>query len=87
MLSQGFSTTSLALPLLSLATVRTRWVEAQLAVPSSPVTSLQGPGQWWQNLRLPYYAMLRSGDADMFKPLLRWYLALLPMARKRTQLW
>eukprot|EP00911_Craspedida_sp_UC1_P001208 UC1_evm3s912 len=46
-----------------------------------------GPGQWWQNLRLPYYAMLRAGDTDMFKPLLRWYLALLPLAKGRTRLW
>ena len=31
-----------------------------------------GPGQWWQNLRLPYYAMLAEGGADLFRPLLRW---------------
>ena len=46
-----------------------------------------GPGQWWQNLRLPYYAMLAEGGADLFKPLLRWYLALLPLAKRRTELW
>ena len=46
-----------------------------------------GPGQWWQNVRLPYYAMLRSGDVDLFRPLLRWYLALLPMAKKRAGIW
>ena len=46
-----------------------------------------GPGQWWQNLRLPYYAMLAEGGGDMFKPLLRWYLSLLPMAKRRTALW
>ena len=46
-----------------------------------------GAGQWWQNLRLPYYAMLAEGGADIFKPLLRWYLAMLPLAKRRTQLW
>lgn len=46
-----------------------------------------GPGQWWQNLRLPYYAMLAEGGKDIFRPLLRWYAALLPMALRRTQLW
>jgi hypothetical protein len=30
-------------------------------------------GQWWQNLRLPYYAMLAEGGFDLFIPLLRWY--------------
>lgn len=33
-----------------------------------------GPGQWWQNLRLPYYAMMAEGGDDLFKPLLRWYV-------------
>lgn len=46
-----------------------------------------GPGQWWQNLRLPYYAMLAEGGADLFKPLLRWYLGLLPLALRRTEIW
>lgn len=31
--------------------------------------------------------MLRSGDAEQVRPMLRWYLALLPAAMHRTQLW
>jgi hypothetical protein len=46
-----------------------------------------GPGQWWQNLRLPYYAMMAEGGGDLFKPLLRWYLGILPLAKRRTALW
>eukprot|EP00036_Acanthoecidae_sp_10tr_P015179 CAMPEP_0206287244 /NCGR_PEP_ID=MMETSP0106_2-20121207/1009_1 /ASSEMBLY_ACC=CAM_ASM_000206 /TAXON_ID=81532 /ORGANISM="Acanthoeca-like sp., Strain 10tr" /LENGTH=932 /DNA_ID=CAMNT_0053717777 /DNA_START=54 /DNA_END=2849 /DNA_ORIENTATION=- len=46
-----------------------------------------GQGQWWQNLRLPYYAMLAEGGADIFRPLLRWYKNLLPLAECRTQQW
>lgn len=29
---------------------------------------------WWQNTRLPYYAMLTSGDFDMMKPMFGFYL-------------
>lgn len=29
---------------------------------------------WWQNTRLPYYAMLSSGDFDMMEPLFDFYL-------------
>lgn len=31
--------------------------------------------------------MLASGDVELFRPLLRWYLSLLPLALERTQLW
>lgn len=31
--------------------------------------------------------MLAEGGSDLFKPLLRWYRALLPMALRRTKLW
>ena len=31
--------------------------------------------------------MLAEGGADLFKPLLRWHLQLLPMALRRTELW
>jgi hypothetical protein len=50
-------------------------------------TRAWGPGQWWQNLRLPYYAMLAEGGSDLFVPMLRWYKALLPAALRRTPLW
>lgn len=28
-----------------------------------------------------------EGGGDVFKPLLRWYLGLLPMAKRRTDIW
>ena len=59
------------------------------------LTELKGCGAMIRNLtgmfmcrdRLPYYAMLAEGGDDLFRPLLRWYAALLPMALRRTQLW
>ncbi|MHC4756311.1 MAG: glycosyl hydrolase family 95 catalytic domain-containing protein, partial [Planctomycetota bacterium] len=32
-----------------------------------------GPGYWWQNTRLPYYSMCRSGDFDLMLPLFEMY--------------
>jgi len=32
-----------------------------------------GPGYWWQNTRLPYYAMCAAGDVDCMEPLFRMY--------------
>ena len=51
------------------------------------MTPVPGPGQWWQNLRLPYYAMLAEGGADIFRPLLQFYKGLLPLAKRRTEIW
>lgn len=31
--------------------------------------------------------MMAEGGGDLFRPLLRWYLAMLPMAKRRTELW
>ena len=47
-----------------------------------------GPGYWWQNTRLPYYAMCAAGDFDLMEPLFRMYVdELLPLCRYRTQLY
>jgi hypothetical protein len=47
-----------------------------------------GPGYWWQNTRLPYYAMCAAGDFDLMEPLFRMYVDdLLPLCVYRTQLY
>ena len=40
---------------------------------------------WWQNLRLPYYNMLPSGDFDGVKTLLTAFSRTLPIARAKTK--
>ncbi len=44
-----------------------------------------GSGYWWQNTRLPYYAMFAAGDVDMTDPLFDMYLGLLDFNKKRTR--
>jgi hypothetical protein len=45
-----------------------------------------GPGYWWQNTRLPYYSMCRSGDFEMMQPLFRMYgRDLVPLMKFRTR--
>ncbi|MCS7091348.1 MAG: DUF5703 domain-containing protein [Verrucomicrobiota bacterium] len=47
-----------------------------------------GPGYWWQNTRLPYYAMCGAGDFDLMEPLFRMYIdALLPLCLYRTRMY
>ncbi|MCX6229285.1 MAG: DUF5703 domain-containing protein [Bacteroidia bacterium] len=46
-----------------------------------------GPLYWWQNTRLPYWPMLRSGDFDMMQPLFAMYRNVVPLAEKRTELY
>ena len=47
-----------------------------------------GPGYWWQNTRLPYYAMCASGDFEMMLPLFKMYTEdLMPMHLFRTRLY
>jgi len=40
---------------------------------------------WWQNTRLPYWAMLTSGDFDLMQPLFQMYLDTLENAKERTR--
>lgn len=42
---------------------------------------------WWQNTRLPYWAMAAAGDYDLMRPLFRFYAAALPLAQERNRLW
>ena len=35
---------------------------------------------------MPYYMFVRGGG-HLFKPLLRWYLGILSLAKRRTALW
>lgn len=45
-----------------------------------------GPGYWWQNTRLPYYAMPAAGDFDLMLALFRMYVDdLMPLFQFRTQ--
>jgi hypothetical protein len=45
-----------------------------------------GPGYWWQNTRLPYYAMCAAGDYEMFQPLFQMYgRDLMPSFKYRTR--
>lgn len=45
-----------------------------------------GPGYWWQNTRLPYYAMCAAGDFDLMQPLFQMYgRDLMPLFQYRTR--
>jgi hypothetical protein len=45
-----------------------------------------GPGYWWQNTRLPYYAMCAAGDFEMMDALFRLYgRELMPLCKFRTR--
>jgi hypothetical protein len=42
---------------------------------------------WFQNTRLPYWAMLMSGDFDLFRPFIKMYTDLIPLVKHRTQVY
>ncbi len=46
-----------------------------------------GGPYWFQNTRLPYWPMLNCGDFEMMQPLFAMYLAGLPLAKERTQIY
>ncbi len=46
-----------------------------------------GDCYWWQNTRLPYFAMVASGDADLADSLFRLYEAVLPVSAARARLY
>ena len=46
-----------------------------------------GGAYWFQNTRLPYWAMLGAGDFDLVQPLFTMYRAALPLAEARCQRW
>ncbi len=54
--------------------------------PGGPDYRRWGPGYWWQNTRLPYYAMCAAGDFDLIQPLFRMYAQdLFPQFQYRTR--
>jgi hypothetical protein len=56
--------------------------------PGGPDCRRWGNGLWWQNIRLPYYAMPAAGDADMMHSLFRTYVEdVLPVSIQRTRLY
>ena len=44
-----------------------------------------GDCYWWQNTRLPYFAMIARGDFDELSPLFRMYEAAVPLAQARMR--
>lgn len=44
-----------------------------------------GGEYWFQNTRLPYWALLYAGDYDLFRPLFEMYRKALPLAKERTK--
>lgn len=46
-----------------------------------------GDGYWWQNTRLPYFAMAARGDFDQLPPLFRLYQSVLPLCEGRAELY
>lgn len=44
-----------------------------------------GGGFWFQNTRLPYWAMYLSDDYDLFAPFFDFYMAALPLRRNATR--
>lgn len=54
----------------------------------NPDFRLWGPDYWWQNTRLMYHPMLKSGDYDMMRVLFRHYFSNLPMMKRNAEvLW
>lgn len=70
----------------SIFTVDPCYTDASRAY--SPDFRLWGPDYWWQNTRLIYHPMLKSGDYDMMRVLFRHYFGTLPMLKRNAEvLW
>ncbi len=54
-------------------------------IQASPDYRDWGGDFWWQNTRLSYYPMLKSGDYDMMKPLFEHYFRNLPMMKANAK--
>ena len=46
-----------------------------------------GDCHWWQNVRMPYHAMLATGDFDLMAPLFNTFEAIRPFAEARARLY
>ena len=56
--------------------------------PGGPDYRRWGNGLWWQNIRLPYYAMPAAGDAELMHSLFRTYVEdVVPVSIERTCLY
>jgi hypothetical protein len=53
--------------------------------PPSQDDNTWGGLNWWQNLRMPYYNMLTSGDGEEMKTLFASFNRTVPIARQRTR--
>lgn len=51
----------------------------------SPDFRLWGPDYWWQNTRLIYHPMLKSGDFEMMRVLFRHFYSNLPMLKQNAK--
>ena len=51
----------------------------------SPDYRMWGGDFWWQNTRLNYYPMLKSGDYDMMRPLFEHYFRNLPLMKANAR--
>lgn len=51
----------------------------------SPDFRLWGPDYWWQNTRLLYHPMLKSGDFEMMRVLFRHFFSNLPMMKQNAK--
>lgn len=51
----------------------------------NPDFRLWGPDYWWQNTRLIYHPMLKSGDFEMMQVLFRFYNSNLSMLKRNAQ--
>lgn len=67
----------------SIFTVDSRFTNP--AIDENPDVRNWGGDYWWQNTRLPYYTMLKSGNFDMMKPLFEHYYRNLPMMKANAR--
>ncbi|MCC6125553.1 MAG: hypothetical protein IT426_11365 [Pirellulales bacterium] len=58
-----------------------------VGLPFSPDYRDWGDCHWWQNVRIPYHAMLASRDLDMMNPLFRMYEAVRPLCEARAKIY
>ncbi|WP_157491897.1 DUF5703 domain-containing protein [Gelidibacter mesophilus] len=68
----------------SIFTVDTKHLKGEFEGFDADYRRWGGP-YWWQNTRLPYWAMLESGDFEMMKPLFKMYRDALPIRKLATK--
>jgi len=67
----------------TIFTVDSRYTDSE--VDFNPDYRRWGGDFWWQNTRLPYYPMLKSGDFEMMKPLFEHYFGNLEMMKANAR--